>query len=122
MTFEQDRDTVPITADLLVRPDLAPSVAQDVLIAAVTLRYTKSDSIVLVKDGATLGQGPAVVVASTVRLSVKARRWWSPRLCDSRSRPGGGGCVDTEHALPAPDRQETRQDQLTGRSASPSTR
>ena len=40
MTFEQDRDTMPISADLLDGRDLVPSVAQDVLIAAVTLRYT----------------------------------------------------------------------------------
>jgi phosphoribosylaminoimidazolecarboxamide formyltransferase / IMP cyclohydrolase len=89
MTFEQDRDTVPITTDLLDGQDLPPSVAQDVLIAAVTLRNTQSNSIVLVKDGAALGVSAGQQSrVDCVRLSVaKARLWWLRRHPNVRALP-----------------------------------
>lgn len=82
MAFEQERDHALITADLLGRDhSLTGQAIQDALLALVTLRYTQSNSVCLVKDGATLGIGAGQQSrVDCVRLAAaKAKVWWLRR-------------------------------------------
>ena len=82
MTFEQDRDTRPIDARLLTGADALPRRGvDDALLALVTLRYTQSNSIAVVRDGMTLGIGAGQQNrVDCVRMAVaKARLWWLRR-------------------------------------------
>ena len=90
MTFEQDRDTHPIDARLLTGADDLPSgTVDDALLALITLRYTQSNSIAVVRDGMTLGVGAGQQNrADCVRLAVaKARLWWLRRHAYARQLP-----------------------------------
>ena len=90
MTFEQDRDTSPIDARLLSGADDLPSGTVDnALLALITLRYTQSNSIVVVRDGTTLGIGAGQQNrVDCVRLAVaKARLWWLRRHANARQLP-----------------------------------
>lgn len=62
ITFEQGRNEVPITADLLTNiptrnQQLPDSAKMDLLIALITLKYTQSNSVCYVKDGQAIGIG-----------------------------------------------------------------
>ena len=104
MTFEQDRDTSSIDARLLGGADDLPSgTVDDALLALITLRYTQSNSIVVVRDGMTLGIGAGQQNrVDCVRLAVaKARLWWLRRHANARQLPPVAGMK--------------RQDRSTGR-------
>jgi len=78
MTFEQDRDTAPIDSSVLGTDEqLSPEQVIDALVSMVTLRYTQSNSIVLVKDGISLGIGAGQQNrVDCVRLAIaKAHSW-----------------------------------------------
>jgi len=85
MVLEQERDRLPITADLLrvvhgsaPRPDTI----RDALLGMVTVRYTQSNSVAYVKDGMTIGVGAGQQsrVDCTRLAGAKAGIWWLRRL------------------------------------------
>ncbi len=62
MLLEQRRNDAPITAELLgnavtEKKEIPESVRRDMLVAAVVLKYTQSNSICLVHDGQVIGVG-----------------------------------------------------------------
>jgi phosphoribosylaminoimidazolecarboxamide formyltransferase / IMP cyclohydrolase len=82
LTVEQDADLAPITAELLAGgAELPPAVVRDALLGMVTARYTQSNSVALVRDGATLGIGAGQQSrVDCVRLAAaKAAAWWLRR-------------------------------------------
>ena len=87
MQFEQDRDIAPLTADLV--PNLNAVGTRDALLGLAVLRHTQSNSVALVKDGATLGIGAGQQNrVDCVRLAgSKAAVWWSRRHPQIRDLP-----------------------------------
>jgi phosphoribosylaminoimidazolecarboxamide formyltransferase / IMP cyclohydrolase len=84
LSLTQQRDAAPITPDLLsvvCGPPLPPEARIDALLGLVTARYTQSNSVVLVRDGATLGIGAGQQSrVDCVRLAArKAATWWLRR-------------------------------------------
>jgi phosphoribosylaminoimidazolecarboxamide formyltransferase/IMP cyclohydrolase len=82
--LEQQRDRTPITADVLTSvpgPVLPPGAVRDALLGLVTIRYTQSNSVALLADGATLGVGAGQQNrVDCVRLATaKAATWWLRR-------------------------------------------
>jgi len=78
-TLVQDRDAADLAATL---PDnLEPRVREDALIGMAAARYTQSNSVVFVKDGAAIGIGAGQQNrVDCVRLAgSKARVWWLRR-------------------------------------------
>ena len=103
MLLEQQRDIAPISADLLGPSgggELSAGVVRDALLGLVTLRYTQSNSVALVRDGMTLGVGAGQQNrVDCVKLAgAKAAIWWLRRHRQIRQLPP----VDTM----------TRQDRL----------
>lgn len=96
LTIEQERDHVPLTADLLATvggPALPPTVVTDALLGLIALRYTQSNSVALLAGGAALavaaGQQNRV---DCVRLCVaKAAIWWLRRHPVIRQLPAVPG-------------------------------
>jgi phosphoribosylaminoimidazolecarboxamide formyltransferase / IMP cyclohydrolase len=80
VTIEQDRDTVPVTS-VLPEGTLDASTRADALLGLVTLRYTQSNSVALVRDGAAIGIGAGQQNrVDCVRLAAaKVRTWWLRR-------------------------------------------
>lgn len=83
ITFEQDRNEVKITAELLVnRPtankEIPPEAVRDLLIALITLKYTQSNSVCYAKDGQAIGIGAGQQsrVHCTRLAGNKADIWW----------------------------------------------
>jgi phosphoribosylaminoimidazolecarboxamide formyltransferase / IMP cyclohydrolase len=93
LVVEQQRDQAPITADLLASTDLSPNEIADALLGLVTMRYTQSNSVAVVKDGMTLGIGAGQQNrVDCVRLATsKARTWWLRRHDVVRSLPKATG-------------------------------
>jgi phosphoribosylaminoimidazolecarboxamide formyltransferase/IMP cyclohydrolase len=81
VTIEQDRDTVPVATVLPGDGTLDKKVRTDALLGLVTLRYTQSNSVALVRDGAAMGIGAGQQNrVDCVRLAgAKARTWWLRR-------------------------------------------
>ena len=62
VTFEQRRNDVVPSADLLpnvvtARHELSEEARRDMLVGLITLKYTQSNSVCLVKDGQVIGNG-----------------------------------------------------------------
>lgn len=62
VTFEQGRNNVKITADLLneiptVNKEMSEEAKRDLIVALITLKYTQSNSVCYVKDGQAIGIG-----------------------------------------------------------------
>ena len=62
ITFEQGRNELPINEDMLTNvvtqnKNLTAAQTRDLLVALITLKYTQSNSVCYVKDGATIGVG-----------------------------------------------------------------
>lgn len=62
VTFEQGRNNVQITADLLneiptANKDMSEEAKRDLIVALITLKYTQSNSVCYVKDGQAIGIG-----------------------------------------------------------------
>lgn len=90
--LEQQRDRLPLTADLLQvidGPALNPGQIRDALLGMVTLRYTQSNSVAYVKAGMALGiaAGQQSRVDCTKLGGRKAVIWWRRRHPAVRSLP-----------------------------------
>ena len=62
VTFEQGRNNVKITADLLneiptANKEMSEEAKRDLIVALITLKYTQSNSVCYVKDGQAIGIG-----------------------------------------------------------------
>jgi phosphoribosylaminoimidazolecarboxamide formyltransferase/IMP cyclohydrolase len=81
VTIEQQRDTAPIGAAVPDDAALDPATRADALLGLVTLRYTQSNSVALVRGGAAIGIGAGQQNrVDCVRLAAaKARTWWLRR-------------------------------------------
>ena len=81
VTIEQERDRVPVAAALPDDGTLDPAARADALLGLVTLRYTQSNSVALVRAGAAVGIGAGQQNrVDCVRLAgAKARTWWLRR-------------------------------------------
>jgi phosphoribosylaminoimidazolecarboxamide formyltransferase / IMP cyclohydrolase len=93
VTIEQDRDRVPVATVLPDDGTLDPAIRADALLGLVTLRYTQSNSVALVRGGAAIGVGAGQQNrVDCVRLAgAKARIWWLRRhpLIDGLPAVGG---------------------------------
>jgi phosphoribosylaminoimidazolecarboxamide formyltransferase/IMP cyclohydrolase len=95
LVLEQERDVTPVTADLLAVAGGGPlpaAAARDALLGLVTLRFTQSNSVALVRDGMTLGIGAGQQNrVDCVRLAAaKARSWWLRRHPQIRALAAAG--------------------------------
>jgi phosphoribosylaminoimidazolecarboxamide formyltransferase / IMP cyclohydrolase len=81
VTIEQERDAVPVATVLPDDGALDPATRADALLGLVTLRYTQSNSVALVRGGAAIGIGAGQQNrVDCVRLAAaKARTWWLRR-------------------------------------------
>lgn len=81
VTIEQDRDRVPVETVLPDDGRLDAGSREDALLGLVTLRYTQSNSVAFVRDGAAIGIGAGQQNrVDCVRLAgAKARIWWLRR-------------------------------------------
>jgi phosphoribosylaminoimidazolecarboxamide formyltransferase / IMP cyclohydrolase len=81
VTIEQDRDRVPVATVLPDDGALDAATRADALLGLVTLRYTQSNSVALVRGGAAIGIGAGQQNrVDCVRLAAaKARTWWLRR-------------------------------------------
>ena len=81
VTIEQDRDTVPVASALPADGTLGAEARTDALLGLVTVRYTQSNSVALVRDGAAIGIGAGQQNrVDCVRLAAaKAQTWWLRR-------------------------------------------
>jgi phosphoribosylaminoimidazolecarboxamide formyltransferase / IMP cyclohydrolase len=98
VTIEQDRDTVPAATVLPDDGSLDETTRTDALLGLVAVRYTQSNSVALVRDGAAIGIGAGQQNrVDCVRLAgAKARTWWLRRhpFVDDLPRVGGMGRQD----------------------------
>lgn len=92
-TIEQDRDTADLAAALPAEPALGDRGRADALLGMVAARYTQSNSVVFVKDGAAIGIGAGQQNrVDCVRLAgAKARVWWLRRHAYVRELPPVAG-------------------------------
>jgi phosphoribosylaminoimidazolecarboxamide formyltransferase/IMP cyclohydrolase len=81
LTIEQHRDTVPVASVLPAGGALSETARTDALLGLVTLRYTQSNSVALVRGGAAIGIGAGQQNrVDCVRLAgAKVRTWWLRR-------------------------------------------
>ena len=93
MAVEQQRDTAPITAELLDDGDVAESCVVDALLGLATVRYAQSNSVVILGDGRTLGVGAGQQNrVDCVRLAAaKAATWWLRRHPQIQGLPRPAG-------------------------------
>jgi phosphoribosylaminoimidazolecarboxamide formyltransferase / IMP cyclohydrolase len=93
ITIEQDRDTVPAATVLPGDGALSETAQADALLGLASLRYTQSNSVVLVRDGAAIGIGAGQQNrVDCVRLAgAKARTWWLRRHRYVDDLPGVSG-------------------------------
>jgi len=80
ITFEQPRNdaTVPLGEVVTSRKDLPESAQRDLLLAAITLKYTPSNTIALAVDGQAIGVGAGQQsrILCTRLACSKAELWW----------------------------------------------
>ncbi|ALO06557.1 Phosphoribosylaminoimidazolecarboxamide formyltransferase [Streptomyces venezuelae] len=96
MRLAQQRDDVPLSPALLddlVCGELTASATEDLLLGLAVLRYTQSNSVCYVRDGATLGIGAGQQsrVDCTRLAGAKTDTWWLRRHPAVRAlafRPG----------------------------------
>jgi phosphoribosylaminoimidazolecarboxamide formyltransferase / IMP cyclohydrolase len=84
LLLEQERDLAPLTPDLLsvtCGERLPAGAVRDALLGLAAVRYTQSNSVALLRDGATLGIGAGQQSrVDCVRLAAaKAETWWLRR-------------------------------------------
>jgi len=101
VVLEQQRDNVPLTPDLLTVVSgaaLPPHAVRDALLSLATVRYTQSNSVALVADGAALGIGAGQQNrVDCVRLAAaKAATWWLRRHDHIRDLPAVPGMLRQE--------------------------
>jgi phosphoribosylaminoimidazolecarboxamide formyltransferase / IMP cyclohydrolase len=98
VVLEQQRDSVPLRADLLPvvsGPALPPHAVRDALLGLAAVRYTQSNSVALVADGAAVGIGAGQQNrVDCVRLAAaKAATWWLRRHEHIRDLPAVPGML-----------------------------
>jgi phosphoribosylaminoimidazolecarboxamide formyltransferase / IMP cyclohydrolase len=80
ITFEQPRNDATVTLGEMVtrRQDLTEAARRDLLLAAITLKYTPSNSIALAVDGQAIGVGAGQQsrILCTRLACSKAELWW----------------------------------------------
>ncbi len=93
VTIEQERDRVPVATVLPDDGTLDAATRADALLGLVTLRYTQSNSVALVRAGAAIGIGAGQQNrVDCVRLAgAKARTWWLRRHPFVDELPAVGG-------------------------------
>jgi len=93
VTIEQERDAVPVAGVLPGDGTLGITTRTDALLGLVALRYTQSNSVALVRDGAAVGIGAGQQNrVDCVRLAgAKARTWWLRRHPFVDGLPAAGG-------------------------------
>jgi len=81
VSIEQDRDTADLAAALSATPALDARMRADALLGMAVARYTQSNSVALVKDGAAVGIGAGQQNrVDCVRLAgAKVGIWWLRR-------------------------------------------
>ena len=103
LRLTQERDALPLTRDLL--DDGVPDdAARDLLLGLIVARYTQSNTVVMVKDGAAIGIGAGQQsrVDCTRLAGEKAQLWWSRRS----GEPLTGVSMVSDGALPFTDNVE----------------
>ena len=95
ITFEQPRNDATVTLGEVVtaRTDLSDGARRDLLLAAITLKYTPSNSIALAVDGQAIGVGAGQQsrILCTRLACSKAELWWlrqHPRTLSLRYAEG----------------------------------
>jgi AICAR transformylase/IMP cyclohydrolase PurH len=96
LRLTEPADDLPLTTELLADPvcgTLSPQAREDLLLGLIVLRYTQSNSVAYLRDGATLGVGAGQQsrVDCTRLAGAKADTWWlrrHPRIRDLEFRPG----------------------------------
>jgi phosphoribosylaminoimidazolecarboxamide formyltransferase/IMP cyclohydrolase len=95
ITFEQPRNDATVTLGDIVtaRTDLPETARRDLLLAAITLKYTPSNSIALAVDGQAIGVGAGQQsrILCTRLACQKAELWWlrqHPRALSLQYREG----------------------------------
>jgi phosphoribosylaminoimidazolecarboxamide formyltransferase / IMP cyclohydrolase len=93
VTIEQDRDTAPVASVLPRDETLDGNGRIDAMLGLVTVRYTQSNSVALVRDGAAIGIGAGQQNrVDCVRLAgAKALTWWLRRHPFVNGLPAVGG-------------------------------
>jgi phosphoribosylaminoimidazolecarboxamide formyltransferase / IMP cyclohydrolase len=93
----QERDALPLTLDLL-DPELPEMAARDLLLGLIVARYTQSNTVVMVKDGMSIGIGAGQQsrIDCTRLAGEKASLWWSRRSAD----PLTGVSMVSDGAIP----------------------
>ncbi|MFX0579306.1 phosphoribosylaminoimidazolecarboxamide formyltransferase [Nocardia nepalensis] len=92
VTLEQDRDRLPVTANMLQAVEgqpIGPAATIDALLGMVTARYTQSNTVVYIRDGMSIGVGAGQQsrVDCTLLAGAKARTWWGRRHPAIRDLP-----------------------------------
>ncbi|NMM91546.1 5-aminoimidazole-4-carboxamide ribonucleotide transformylase [Rhodococcus sp. SRB_17] len=103
LTVEQDRDQTPITTELLTVVEgkaLTEQSIRDALLGLVAMRYTQSNSVAFIHDGATvgIGAGQQSRVDCTRLAAAKASTWWTRRSDSVRSLARPDGMTRQDHA------------------------
>jgi phosphoribosylaminoimidazolecarboxamide formyltransferase/IMP cyclohydrolase len=103
LRLTQRRDDVPLTRELL-DPAVPEAAARDLVLGMIVARYTQSNTVVMVKDGVTIGVGAGQQsrVDCTRLAGSKAQEWWARRS----SEPLTGVSMVSDGALPFVDNIE----------------
>jgi phosphoribosylaminoimidazolecarboxamide formyltransferase / IMP cyclohydrolase len=96
LRLTEPADDLPLTAEFLADPvcgTLPPAARDDLLLGLIVLRYTQSNSVACLRDGATLGIGAGQQsrVDCTRLAGSKVDTWWlrrHPRIRDLDFRDG----------------------------------
>ena len=103
LRLTQRRDDVPLTRELL-DPAVPDASARDLVLGLIVARYTQSNTVVMVKDGMTIGVGAGQQsrVDCTRLAGDKADAWWARRSAE----PLTGVSMVSDGALPFVDNVE----------------
>ncbi len=101
LVLAQHRDTAPVRPELVSvadGPRLPPGAVRDALLGLAAVRYTQSNSVALIADGAALGIGAGQQNrVDCVRLAAaKAATWWLRRHNQIRDLPTVPGMLRQE--------------------------
>ena len=108
VTFEQGRNDLPLTKELLgdivtKNKELSPEAKDDMLVALITLKYTQSNSVCFVKDGQAIGIGAGQQsrIHCTRLAGSKADNWYlrqCPKVLELPFKEGIGR-ADMDNAI-----------------------
>lgn len=103
LRLTQRRDDVPLTRELL-DPAVPEAAGRDLVLGLIVARYTQSNTVVMVKDGMTIGVGAGQQsrVDCTRLAGEKAQAWWARHSAE----PLTGVSMVSDGALPFVDNIE----------------